>query len=230
MATGDDDLRPPSPFARLRELLGPIARRLGPPRSYRLTRSLLLRLLGVVYLFAFLGLFQQGLPLLGSHGLTPIASTLDRLREGGQGFVEVPTLFWLDAASAKARLRNQPRAGLPGAGLQALRSAWIVEIFDRESIVCERDMSHMSHAIQNLFKPHTRADHAGVGSAGPRAEQSEQHIRDLRWRHLKHHSIRVWKTRNCHEECFAFSRELEAPTDVSPVLQFFCYLLTQRKL
>lgn len=45
---------------------------LGPPGDYQLTRWLILRLLGVVYLFAFLGMWFQGPPLIGPHGLTPM--------------------------------------------------------------------------------------------------------------------------------------------------------------
>ncbi|MCA9673805.1 MAG: lipase maturation factor family protein, partial [Myxococcales bacterium] len=87
----DDDLDvlAPTPLDRLR-------RWLGPPRAYRLTRSLLLRLLGVVYLFAFIGLTRQALPLLGSHGLTPAAAYLDKLAGLGRGFWDEPTLFWID--------------------------------------------------------------------------------------------------------------------------------------
>src|SRR6185503_14890564 len=74
------------------------AARFGPPRSYRLTRGLLLRLLGVVYLAAFLGLTRQVLPLIGSHGLTPVTQVLDELRARGDGFSDVPTLFWIDCS------------------------------------------------------------------------------------------------------------------------------------
>src|SRR5205809_5563158 len=59
-----DPLLPPTPVEQY-------LRWIGEPQSYRLTRSLLLRLLGVVYLFAFLGLVKQGLPLIGHAGLTP---------------------------------------------------------------------------------------------------------------------------------------------------------------
>jgi hypothetical protein len=75
-----------------------IQRWLGEPRPYRLTRSAILRLLGVVYLFGFLGLTDQVLPLLGADGLTPIADLLDYLARQGQGFAEVPSIFWLDAS------------------------------------------------------------------------------------------------------------------------------------
>jgi len=64
-----------------------------PARDYRLTRWLVLRLLGVVYLFAFLGIVLQGLPLLGSHGLTPMANLVDRLHGAHLGFLDVPSVF-----------------------------------------------------------------------------------------------------------------------------------------
>ncbi|MEO6773832.1 MAG: hypothetical protein ABI467_12580, partial [Kofleriaceae bacterium] len=51
----------------------------GAPRDYQLTRWLILRLLGLVYVFAFLGILLQGLPLLGSHGLTPAAVFVDHV-------------------------------------------------------------------------------------------------------------------------------------------------------
>jgi len=76
---------------------GPLARVeawLGPPRDYRLTRWLIVRLLGVVYVFAFLGIVQQGLPLLGEHGLTPVTPYLERWREAGEGFWQVPSVLF----------------------------------------------------------------------------------------------------------------------------------------
>ncbi len=88
---GPCDVRAPSPLARLRAWLGP-------PESYQLTRWLILRLLGVVYVFAFLGLIFQGPGLLGSDGLTPVASYVARLHEGGQSFVDVPSVFMWGAS------------------------------------------------------------------------------------------------------------------------------------
>lgn len=76
---------------------------LGPPRGYVLTRWLILRLLGVVYLFAFLGIVLQGLPLLGEHGLTPAATYVERLHDAGSTFWDVPSLFMLDASDAALR-------------------------------------------------------------------------------------------------------------------------------
>src|SRR5262249_43274889 len=63
------------------------------PRNYQLTRWLILRLLGFVYVFAFLGLILQGPGLLESHGLTPIGTYVDLLHEDHQTFWDVPSLF-----------------------------------------------------------------------------------------------------------------------------------------
>jgi hypothetical protein len=83
--------------------LGALRRWLGPPRSYVVTRWLILRLLGVVYLFAFLGLVLQGLPLLGEHGLTPAAAHVDGLRSTGTTFWDVPSIFLFDASDGALR-------------------------------------------------------------------------------------------------------------------------------
>jgi len=87
----DVDVRVPSPFQTF-------FRWLGPPRPYQLTRWLILRLLGFVYVFAFLGLIFQGPGLLGSHGLTPVATYVDVLHETHQTFWDVPSLFMFDTS------------------------------------------------------------------------------------------------------------------------------------
>jgi Lipase maturation factor len=88
MAVDDDiDVRARSPLARLLAWVGP-------PREYRLTGWLLLRLLGVVYVFAFLGLVRQGPALLGADGLTPIATYVDGARAAGWSFWDLPSIFW----------------------------------------------------------------------------------------------------------------------------------------
>src|SRR4051812_16738309 len=86
-----EDVRAPSPLARVRGWIGP-------PRPYVWTRWLILRLLGLVTLFAFLGILWQGGPLLGAHGLTPVASYIERLHQAGLGFWDVPSVFLLDAS------------------------------------------------------------------------------------------------------------------------------------
>ncbi|HEY5949667.1 MAG TPA: lipase maturation factor family protein, partial [Kofleriaceae bacterium] len=65
-----------------------------------LTRWLILRLLGFVYVFAFLGLILQGPALLGSHGLTPVATFVDAVRTTSQTFWDVPSLFMWGASDA----------------------------------------------------------------------------------------------------------------------------------
>jgi hypothetical protein len=93
MASDDDtlDVRAKTPLDRL-------AAWLGPPRGYALTRWLILRLLAFVYVFAFVGLLVQGLPLLGAHGLTPAQQYVDWLHGQGETFWDTPSLFMLDAS------------------------------------------------------------------------------------------------------------------------------------
>ena len=68
------------------------------PDRYWLTRFIILRLLGLVYLAAFISLEWQVLPLIGSHGLTPAVDFLDRLQahlgSRAAGFLELPSIFW----------------------------------------------------------------------------------------------------------------------------------------
>jgi lipase maturation factor len=81
---------------RARTPLDWLAGLVGPPRNYVLVRWLILRLLGVVYLFAFLGVLFQGPALLGEHGLTPLDRYFDQLRTADQTFWDVPSVLWLD--------------------------------------------------------------------------------------------------------------------------------------
>ncbi|HJT80786.1 MAG TPA: lipase maturation factor family protein, partial [Chthoniobacterales bacterium] len=68
--------------------------------NYRLTRFVILRLLGFVYAIAFLVAANQIVPLVGQHGLTPAADYLPRLESHfGSTFnavVQIPTLFWFE--------------------------------------------------------------------------------------------------------------------------------------
>lgn len=70
--------------------------------SYWLTRFVLLRLLGLVYLVAFLVAALQAVPLIGHHGLLPADLYLERLADhfGSRldAFFEVPSFFWLDVS------------------------------------------------------------------------------------------------------------------------------------
>ena len=67
-------------------------------------RFLILRLLGIVYLTGFAIFINQGLPLLGSHGLPPIAEFTSRVGErlGGvsEGFARLPSVFWFAHSTA----------------------------------------------------------------------------------------------------------------------------------
>jgi len=70
--------------------------------TYELTRFVVLRLLALVYLFAFFSLARQLLPLLGPHGLVPVGQFLAAKRSelGASATWRIPTLFWLDSTDA----------------------------------------------------------------------------------------------------------------------------------
>jgi hypothetical protein len=75
-----------------------------PAHSYHLARFLILRLLGLVYLTAFTIFLYQGLPLLGSRGLLPVAEftarTAARLGSTGAAFERLPSVFWFAGSDA----------------------------------------------------------------------------------------------------------------------------------
>jgi len=73
-----------------------------------LVRGLFLRLLGAVFLAAFLSLLAQATLLFGRHGLLPAQDLLRAPR----GFLDAPTLFWFDASDGTLRA-----AGIAGAVL-----------------------------------------------------------------------------------------------------------------
>jgi hypothetical protein len=70
-----------------------------PRPTYWLTRFMILRLLGIIYAIAFLVAINQIIPLIGSHGLTPVDIYLGRvsaaLGSDGGGFWRLPSLFWI---------------------------------------------------------------------------------------------------------------------------------------
>jgi lipase maturation factor len=74
----------------------------GRPSSYWLTRFVVLRLLGLVYLVAFLILANQALPLIGEKGLLPAGLFLRRAETlfGSrlEAFLQYPSLFWIDVS------------------------------------------------------------------------------------------------------------------------------------
>ena len=83
-----------------------------------LTRFVILRLLGLVYLMAFLTLVDQGPALLGRHGLLPLGDYLDAvagaLGSRGAGFRQLPSIFWLSSGDGALRA-----AGWLGVALSA---------------------------------------------------------------------------------------------------------------
>jgi hypothetical protein len=76
-----------------------VTRVAGTPPTYWLTRFVILRLLGVIYAIAFLVAINQVVPLIGSHGLTPVGIYLKRvsaaLGSNWAGFMRLPSVFWL---------------------------------------------------------------------------------------------------------------------------------------
>ena len=70
-----------------------------PPR-YDLVRFLFLRLLGLIYLSAFVSFGVQARGLIGSHGILPLTELLTAARSvlGGGRFLQMPMVFWLNAS------------------------------------------------------------------------------------------------------------------------------------
>ena len=84
-------------FSKLCDLLW--GRQLG-PSSYVLSRTVFLRLLGVVYLIAFVSLWTQVEGLAGSNGIFPAGNYLEAVgqRWGRAAAWRAPTLCWLDSS------------------------------------------------------------------------------------------------------------------------------------
>jgi len=84
-----------------------VAREAAGARGDWLTRFVVLRLLGLVYLMAFLTLVNQGPALLGPRGLLPVNGYLDAvagaLGSRAAGFRALPSVFWLGAGDAALR-------------------------------------------------------------------------------------------------------------------------------
>jgi lipase maturation factor 1 len=92
-----------SAFYRITLLLW--GRAYGPPR-YDLVSFVFLRLIGLIYLSAFVSFAVQAVGLIGSHGILPIAE-LARLissHAGVERFFAMPMLFWINASDLTIRL------------------------------------------------------------------------------------------------------------------------------
>jgi len=82
--------------------------------TYQASRWLFLRLLGVVYLLAFLALSFQIVGLVGQHGLSPVGEYLGQARRTyGPGVWRLlPTVLWLDGSDTALRLLSWGGVGL----------------------------------------------------------------------------------------------------------------------
>jgi lipase maturation factor 1 len=58
-----------------------------------------LRILGLVYLVAFVSFGMQAAGLIGSHGILPVREFLEAARQAGAGW-EVPSVLWLNSSDA----------------------------------------------------------------------------------------------------------------------------------
>jgi hypothetical protein len=102
--------------------------------TYELTRFVVLRLLGLVYLAAFGSLALQLDPLLGSHGLLPVPSYLAyaHSRLASEAYWRIPTLFWMGASDgamhaacyAGVAISGAVALGATNAGLQLV--LWVL--------------------------------------------------------------------------------------------------------
>lgn len=74
--------------------------------SYFISRMLFLRLLGVVYLIAFISLFVQMDGLIGNRGILPLGDFLSAVKAeyGARAFYVCPTLCWFDSSNAALHL------------------------------------------------------------------------------------------------------------------------------
>jgi len=100
------------------ELVAPFVRR-GLGNDYYVTRAVLLRAIGFMYLVGFAIAWHQVLPLIGANGILPVQSFLEGAVEhlGSWGAVtwRLPSLFLIDASDAALR-----GAALLGVVLSAL--------------------------------------------------------------------------------------------------------------
>jgi predicted DCC family thiol-disulfide oxidoreductase YuxK len=100
------------------------------PRRYQITESLFLRLLGIVFLFAFWSLQGQILALAGSHGIIPAAQVLPAMKTelGSSPWLVVPTIFWFRVSDGW--LWVACTAGIV-ASIVLIISAWLGHLWQR---------------------------------------------------------------------------------------------------
>jgi hypothetical protein len=106
--------------------------------SFLLVRTLVLRLLGLVYFVAFVSAMRQAPALIGAHGLLPARAWLDLVqRSSGSklaAVVQLPSLFWIDASDGTivalcglgALLALAVMAGVTNAGVMLV--LWLLQL------------------------------------------------------------------------------------------------------
>lgn len=86
-------------WQRLREFSG-----IGGNATYFWTRWLVLRAVGVVFLFVFAGILAEGQAILAPNGIAQLGELLDQARKtfpsAWEQFIRVPSLFWLSQSPA----------------------------------------------------------------------------------------------------------------------------------
>src|ERR1051325_12059433 len=103
------------------------------PPAYLLSRWLFLRLLGVVYLIAFVSLAVQVSGLLGERGILPAGSFLQRAHAlyGAAAYRLFPTLCWLGAGGGILKLLSwggAAPAGLLIAGVAPAPAPFLLSV------------------------------------------------------------------------------------------------------
>jgi len=78
---------------------------LDPPREYTIASWIFLRILGAIYLIAFVSFGVQAMGLIGSQGVLPLGSYMKAAASqlGNARFRLLPTLFWLSSSDAMIR-------------------------------------------------------------------------------------------------------------------------------
>src|SRR5258708_7710724 len=84
------------------ESTSPPSHRAASPDTYWLTRFVLLRWMGFIYVIAFYVAAKQLVPLVGANGLTP-ATLYFQSSDALTGFLTLPSIFWIDCSDTWLR-------------------------------------------------------------------------------------------------------------------------------
>jgi len=76
------------------------------PETYHVTSLLFLRLLGAIYLVAFVSFGVQAIGLIGSHGILPVTDFLRGVHDylGVSAYWNIPTLLWVNSGDVFLKL------------------------------------------------------------------------------------------------------------------------------